>query len=167
MTQERNVRTAFTLIEILVVVAIVGLLAALLIPAVQAAREAARRAQCINNLKQIGVALHAYIATHGVLPPGGPLGHFSPHAWLLPHLGQRPLYDAINFQAASSPAPNSENYTAAHSSLSVFLCPSDENSTVWPGRVNYAVSIGSVRSSPPLSDTTNGAFVLCRKPVHV
>src|SRR6478609_548273 len=102
----------FTLIELLVVIAIIAVLIALLLPAVQSAREASRRAQCTNNLKQIGIALHGYHAAAEVLPPGriwspDPSGcglnidgHCQNTPWfvlMLPYLDQKPLYDAFNF----------------------------------------------------------------------
>ena len=93
-------RRAFTLIELLVVIAIIAVLIALLLPAVQAAREAARRIQCTNNLKQLNLALHNYHDTAGSLPYAG---GFSPHkgwGWLpmlLPHIEQTPLYNTVNF----------------------------------------------------------------------
>ena len=102
-------RRGFTLIELLVVIAIIAVLIALLLPAVQAAREAARRTQCVNNLKQIGLALHHYEETAQALPfgkgsdymsvvPNAPVyARWSTHSQLLAFLEQRPLYDAINF----------------------------------------------------------------------
>src|SRR5579864_4324549 len=93
-------RAGFTLIELLVVIAIIAVLIALLLPAVQSAREAARRAQCVNNLKQIGIAMHNYHDAFGSLPYGhGPFGwnDWNAHTYLLPFLEQRPIYDSINF----------------------------------------------------------------------
>jgi len=100
-------RAGFTLIELLVVIAIIAVLISLLLPAVQSAREAARRAQCTNNLKQIGLAMHNYVSANELLPPvcvddpfnNGQMPHqnFSQHARLLPYMEQTATYNAINF----------------------------------------------------------------------
>jgi prepilin-type N-terminal cleavage/methylation domain-containing protein/prepilin-type processing-associated H-X9-DG protein len=124
-------RRGFTLIELLVVIAIIGVLIALLLPAVQAAREAARRASCTNNLKQIGIAFHSYHDTHNRLPmgytftPGYTRGGFGWGAMILPGLEQKPLFDSANFSLALW---NEVNTTTATTALSVHLCPSDETS---------------------------------------
>ncbi len=132
-------RQGFTLIELLVVIAIIAVLIALLLPAVQQAREAARRSQCINNQKQLGLALHNYHDTFNVLPPGwiGVQGG-APHmegqngfAWgshLLPNLDQGPLYNQINFKASLLDPTND---IARQSVLSVFRCPSDPSPDTW------------------------------------
>ena len=129
----------FTLIELLVVIAIVGILAGLLIPAVQAAREAARRAQCANNLKQIGLALHNYEASFGSLPPGRMMTYDRRFAGIappctsrlvdkslfvhiLPQLEQQVLYDSINCDLTIF---GQENQTARSVAVSAFACPSD------------------------------------------
>ena len=123
-------RGAFTLVELLVVIAIIGILIALLLPAVQAAREAARRMQCTNKLKQMGLALHNYHDTHRALPfgSGGRIG--TPHyaiagtwpAMILPFIEQTPLYDRFNFKVPMDHADNSEVVQAL---VAEFICPSD------------------------------------------
>ena len=122
----------FTLIELLVVIAIVAVLIALLLPAVQQAREAARRSQCRNNLKQIGLALNNYHESNKMLPIGrtrsqtdGQGRVFSAYAQLLPFLDATPLYRLINWNGnADDPA---QNGPAQSQTLTWFLCPTDSN----------------------------------------
>ena len=161
----RRPRVGFTLIELLVVIAIIAVLIALLLPAVQSAREAARRIQCTNNLKQIGLAMHNYESVNGVFPGfGGGLvdivtfNGFSAQARLLPFMEQAQLNNAINFQVKVlsfvpgvgfpvSPA----HRTAITTVVSSYLCPSDgQPGLTVPGYytfpsagTNYAVNGGT------------------------
>jgi prepilin-type N-terminal cleavage/methylation domain-containing protein/prepilin-type processing-associated H-X9-DG protein len=129
-------RRGFTLIELLVVIAIIGVLIALLLPAVQAAREAARRSQCVNNLKQLGLAVHNYHSTNNAMPPlygnfgaagdpSAPNGEW-PLGWavaLLPYLEQQPLFNSANYSQGVFNAININ--TISSTKLSVLVCPSE------------------------------------------
>jgi prepilin-type N-terminal cleavage/methylation domain-containing protein len=123
-------RTGFTLIELLVVIAIIAVLIALLLPAVQQAREAARRSQCKNSLKQLGLAMHNYHDTYKAFPTAAGGNGFSPHARILPYIDQGPLYATLNFQTTTAisqgAVPADANNAAAWKlSLPVFRCPTD------------------------------------------
>jgi prepilin-type N-terminal cleavage/methylation domain-containing protein len=128
VTGQVNARRArgFTLIELLVVIAIIAILISLLLPAVQQAREAARRSQCRNNMKQIGLAMHNYESTHGVFPSGrlerpGDTKWVSWGVMILPYVDQAPLYNQYN-QNLRWNAPG--NAAVTGTTLSVYLCPS-------------------------------------------
>ncbi|MDG3004799.1 DUF1559 domain-containing protein [Paludisphaera mucosa] len=160
-----NDRRGFTLIELLVVIAIIAVLIALLLPAVQAAREAARRSQCVNNLKQIGLALHNYHSSVGSFPQGqaqssASLGYagyagwteWGPQAMMLPNMEQTPIYNSINFMYCGGQGDGQNiNGTAWTTLISGFLCPSDGNAGKGsvprgngPGNTNsYKGSVGT------------------------
>ena len=160
----RRARSAFTLIEVLVVLAVMGLVVALLIPAVQAAREAARRSSCANNLRQLGVATNAYIADKNCLPVGG--NGFSAFAMLLPYLEQKPLYDSMNFSAGHLIFSGPLNSTA-RVRLPGLLCPTDHPFDEAPAMTSYAVNFGvGYTKTSGLYANANGPFsFLDTKPV--
>jgi prepilin-type N-terminal cleavage/methylation domain-containing protein/prepilin-type processing-associated H-X9-DG protein len=138
-------RPGFTLIELLVVIAIISVLIALLLPAVQSAREAARRAQCVNNLKQIGLAMHNYAESRGALPGADMVFNvteLSALTMVLPYLEQTSVYNSVNF-GFNYQDPN--NTTAMYMVVNGFVCPSDLGDPLpsLGGQTNYMANMGS------------------------
>lgn len=158
---KRRLSHAFTLVELLVVIAIIGILVALLLPAIQAAREAARRSECANNLKQFGVALHNYHSSYKRFPPGSirtwnvpdPPGSWSTSmiSWIarvLPYCEQEVIAEDIDWERWPGSA-GTENTEARQIELSLCRCPSDRNITPTSGfaPTNYVVCIGNTDNS--------------------
>jgi prepilin-type N-terminal cleavage/methylation domain-containing protein len=144
----------FTLVELLVVIAIIGILVALLLPAVQSAREAARRMQCGNNLKQIGLALHNYHNSHDQFPPGafwygGDTARYrgSILIQLLPYIEQQNLYNLFDFKRTVDDQTLPDGTKLGATIISTYRCPSDNNITLLNGLSihNYSASKGSTK----------------------
>ena len=152
-------RRGFTLVELLVVITIIGILIVLLLPAVQAAREAARQTQCTNNLKQIGLGIYGYEQVHQMLPAGAYQYELGTTGWtsysrgnvlirLLPFVEQQPLYDCYSFSKStdSQTYPNSTKLLGK-TVIPLYICPSDDPSTpfvrgITMAKTNYAASVG-------------------------
>ena len=175
MTERRARRRGFTLVELLVVIAIIGILVSLLLPAVQAAREAARRIKCANNLKQYGLAIHNYHDVYNSLPPGG-LWNLSSLDWgipapswqvrVMPFMEQQALYDRVNWDLLNYNTPdiNGDGWrdygvmslvntkppykTVREIPVNYIKCPSDEADEVINGwaQSSYGGSLGSQRT---------------------
>jgi prepilin-type N-terminal cleavage/methylation domain-containing protein/prepilin-type processing-associated H-X9-DG protein len=178
--QSEPPRAGYTLIELMVSLSVLALLTALLLPAVEAAREAARRCQCANNLRQIGLAIQAYHESQNCFPgidlitgrTSRPPGYYSDRyhsafARLLPHADQQPLFNSINFDASPvSPEALVANHTAMTTALEVLLCPSDMQPPVLGyARVNYRVSVGPSHYWAPderVSSSWAGPFTVHR-----
>lgn len=177
MRRSTGRRGGFSLIELLTVLAVISMLAGLLLPAVMAAREAARRSTCQNNLKQIGLALQAYVTEQGTFPfsyvaGAAYRGGYSIHVRILPHLGEAPLYDGVNFSVQTYPelprkprspdeeAMNAVNRTAWETRLAVFICPSDPLRP-WPAGNSYRGNTGTgpaYWTDAEYPDSGNGIF---------
>jgi prepilin-type N-terminal cleavage/methylation domain-containing protein/prepilin-type processing-associated H-X9-DG protein len=160
----------FTLIELLVVIAIIAVLIALLLPAVQAAREAARRSQCVNNLMQLGIAIQNYEAAHESLPPGvvnetGPIQslpkgyHFSWLAQILPFVERKNIFNHLNFDES---VYSGANLSARHVTIGLFMCPSDSGVATWGTGVASGNSYAACHNDTeaPIAANNTGAFFL-------
>jgi prepilin-type N-terminal cleavage/methylation domain-containing protein len=166
-------RSGLSLIELLVVTAIIGLLVALILPAVQAARESARRTQCLNNLRQLGIALQSYFTSVDALPigyiawpapPGGVAPGWAWSAAVLPQLEQGPVYNAINI---SLPIEAPANATARTSTLGFYICPSDREtgafvvtSLLTRGLVEARTTSYAANQGTDASAVGNGLFLM-------
>jgi prepilin-type N-terminal cleavage/methylation domain-containing protein/prepilin-type processing-associated H-X9-DG protein len=168
---------AFTLVELLVVIGIIGILTALILPAVQSARESGRRTQCLNNIRQMGIALHSYTAARGRMPAGSiskpyPAEPSHPHnfyrwsalAQLLPYLEEGNAYERIDLSLplyGPSLGVMPQNQAAVKQPIPIFLCPSDHGQPVSQdfAPTNYAVCAGSgVGGGTPFD--TDGLFYI-------
>lgn len=173
MSSRKLRRPGFTLIELLVVIAIIAILIALLLPAVQQAREAARRTQCKNNLKQLGIALHNYADAHSAFPnqASDSLYGYSALAQILPYIDQGNLYNAFDFSQPLQvglpwrPAVNPAMADVVRRPLAALLCPSETGDPIyldgsgneWAGS-NYLVNGGSGRVTDYCASLNDGLF---------
>jgi prepilin-type N-terminal cleavage/methylation domain-containing protein len=170
MLYQKRLRVAFTLVELLVVIAIIGILVGLLLPAVQAAREAARRMQCSNNLRQSGIAIHNHESARKVYPPlgdyttAGSAVYWSLHTRLLPYVEQSPLFNLIDYTL-----PISQQPLVAKVRVPYLLCPSEPNDRERPDGptfihypLNYVGNAGLWHIYQPTQGRGTGVFQVNR-----
>ncbi|MCA9195716.1 MAG: DUF1559 domain-containing protein [Planctomycetales bacterium] len=190
MRKHFSKQSGFTLVELLVVIAIIGVLVGLLLPAVQAAREAARRMQCSNNMKQMGLGIHNYESAYKKLPSGGEgtdmslnppartdysFAPHSPFTVMLPFYEQGNIYNQMNMQFAYNDSRAPQNQLATQNEVSIFVCPSDPFASVLDpakfGRLDYFCTVytdidptGTASTSNVKSSTRLGALGFTASP---
>lgn len=139
---KKTVSSGFTLIEVLVAIVLIAMLVALLLPAIQAVRESARRTQCANNLRQLGIALNSYVSAHGKLPMAHNGKGFSPQFSMLPYLDNLNLFNQVNITSTVNAEFNPDLTTVERTQINTYLCPSDAVTGYLSAVTNYAGNRG-------------------------
>ena len=160
-------KNAFTLVELLVVITIIGILISLLLPAVQSAREAARRVQCTNNLKQIGLAMHNYATAWGErFPPGSNgTGKHGLFVAILPYLEQQALHDSLNLKDVTTASITAEASGAGMTVVSAYLCPSWTYASAYPA-TTFSSDLSYLAGALCLYRGTAGALLPTNTPTY-